>query len=136
MDDPRRGQRLGWYGGLLGGSLWMVAPVVAGFASGHAWFGSVALVAAVAVVAMVFALAPWRHPAVRFWKLILPIVAVQLVVALGTAAVLEPYKPGHLRVVFQFSVLILTPMLVVGRQCWVDGEPKPNAPASRVGGPG
>jgi hypothetical protein len=77
----RRGEKLGWTGGLLGGTVWMFIFAAYGFLGGDWRFGAVALGGGLCVVGLVIHLAPWKHPTTRYWKLFLPPVAVMILTA-------------------------------------------------------
>jgi len=77
----RRGEKLGWTLGLLGGTAWMFILAACEFFAGDWRVGAFALGAGLCVVGLVIQLAPWKHPTTRFWKLFLPPVAVIILAA-------------------------------------------------------
>ena len=80
MND-RRGEKLGWTLGMLGSTAWMFILAPCAFFAGEWRIGAFALAAGLCVVVLVIQLAPWKHPTTRFWKLLLPPVAVMILAA-------------------------------------------------------
>jgi len=80
MND-RRGEKLGWTLGLLGGTAWMFILAAYAFFAGDWRIGALALGAGLCVVEFVIQLAPWKHPGTQYWKLFLPPVAVMILAA-------------------------------------------------------
>jgi len=103
MND-RRGEKLGWTLGLLGGTAWMFIFAALAFFAGDWPIGALVLGVGLCVVGMVIKLAPWKHPATPFWKLFLPPVAVIIL----TAGILMEWA-GH-----KLSALEWAPALLVG----------------------
>ena len=130
MND-RRGEKRGWYGGLLGGSVWMLSPIVYWLFQRRYPEAIVAIVLAASEVAMVFYLAPWKRPTVPYWRLYLPPVAANLLLA-SLAMAFEGVPPWSLdrwRLVL-FAPLFFLPLFTVGGRTWetVNGaKPKPSA---------
>jgi hypothetical protein len=138
--NNRRGEKLGWTLGLLGGTIWMFIMAAYGLFGGNWRFGAIALAGGLCVVGLVFHLAPWKHPTTQYWKLYLPPVAVMIL----TAAVLViGFGPGlsHINWLPGFLCCFL-PLLVPnirGRR-WQDGNAsKKISPVQedyhKVGGP-
>jgi len=121
----RRGEKLGWTLGMLGGTAWMFIVAACALFAGEWRIGAFALAAGLCVVGLVTYLAPWKHPTTRFWKLFLPPIAVIILAAsiLMTWAghVLPPSETWR-NVLFLF--VVLWPMLLpsVGRRRWDDGK--------------
>jgi hypothetical protein len=122
MND-RRGEKLGWTLGLLGGTAWMFILAAWAFFAGDWRIGAFALGAGLCVVGLVAQLAPWKHPTTRFWKLFLPPVAVMILAAgvlmvwAGRGLSTLEWAPALLVGVF---VWFLTG---IGWRRWDDGNP-------------
>ena len=117
----RRGEKLGWTLGLLGGTVWMFIFAAYGLFGGNWRFGAIALGGGFCVVGMVIQLAPWKRPTTRYWKLYLPPVVVMIL----TAAVLVIWW-GHGLSTLNWvpGLIIFFPLLVPdirGRR-WEDGN--------------
>jgi len=108
MND-RRGEKLGWTLGLLGGTVWMFILAAYAFFAGDWPIGALAIGAALCVVGMVVILAPWKHPTTQFWKLFLPPVAVIIL----AAGILMAWA-GH-----SLSALEWAPALLVSVFVWL-----------------
>jgi hypothetical protein len=120
----RKGERIGWTCGWIGGFLWVgilgavflaQSKVVAG--------GSGLLIFAVAVWA-VLRLAPWRHPKTPYWRLFLRLYALFLLTILWTVWAFgglggEPLNGWMLL----WMLPLFIPFVVSGRKTWADGEP-------------
>lgn len=118
----RRGEKLGWTLGLLGGTVWMFICAAYGLFGGNWRFGAIALGGGFCVVGLVIQLAPWRHPTTQLWKLFLPPMAVMILTA-GVLIIwwghgLSPldWAPGLLCIFF--------PLLIpdIRERRWEDGN--------------
>jgi hypothetical protein len=120
----RKGERIGWICGWLGAFLWVVVLAVIFFVQGRAAEAAVGLGIAALAVVLVFALAPWRHPARAYWKIMIPL---YLVLFASAAWVIRVY--GGLRGIrlpvwnLLFFVPILIPLGLLGRRKWRDFDP-------------
>jgi hypothetical protein len=133
--DERRGERLGWTGGLIGGSVWLIVAGLGLLADGRVFPGLAALGAFALVVGFVRYLAPWRHPLTPVWKLYLPFVAFMLLafqVAVGfeTSAVSSP--PGPAWMPYQLAFFLLMPLAFFGNKRWADRSAKGDAKPAAV----
>ena len=119
----RRGEKVGWIAGWLGGFLWLCLLSVLWLVLGRITDGVLGLVLFAAAVAAVLALAPWKHPETRYWKLMLPIYVI-LVAAAGLCVwcVGGFGKLG----LSPWSLFLLMPLLIpfatTGARCWKDGD--------------
>jgi len=124
--NERRGEKVGWTVGWLGSFCWVFIFSVLWLARGRLLAGGVALLIVAVAVALIVALAPWRHPRTRQWKLLLPIF---LVLAVSVAAAV--HFEGGLTATgmkwwsFLWVIAIFLPLLSYGARCWQDGEPYP-----------
>ncbi|MHC4199323.1 MAG: hypothetical protein ACYSU0_04975 [Planctomycetota bacterium] len=119
----RRGEKVGWIAGWLGGFLWLCILSVLWLALGRITDGVLGLVLFAAAVAAIFTLAPWKHPEARYWKLMLPIYVI-LAAALGLC-VWRGGGFGKLEL-SPWSLFLLMPLLIpfatAGARCWKDGD--------------
>lgn len=84
----RRGEKIGWLAGWTGGFLWLAILSVLWLLQGKAMHSAAGIVLVTAGVAMIFSLAPWKHPDTKYWKLMLPLYAV-LMAAVAVTVCLE-----------------------------------------------
>lgn len=129
MDPPRRGQRLGWTLGWLGGFVWVLILTVVMLVQGLWLQGLIGLAICIVAVVTIQLWAPWRHPTTRYRSLMLPIYALfALSVVWGVWAVGDPAEFG---IHGAWSLLILLPvflpLLTAGRYRWQDGETEPES---------
>ncbi len=119
----RRGEKIGWTGGWLGGFIWLALLAVVFMFQGQWLEGIIGMaLTGLAVLVIVFG-APWRHPATPYWKLMLAPYAVFFIsVAWAFWAFGSQGDLGlswwHL---FWF-VPMLIPLGTVGRRTWTDFE--------------
>ncbi|MDA8100678.1 MAG: hypothetical protein M0042_13765 [Nitrospiraceae bacterium] len=72
----RRGEKIGWTGGFLGGFLWVLVLSLIALAQGRLLSGTIGLLLFLVAVASVIIFAPWRHPDARYHLLMTPIFLV------------------------------------------------------------
>lgn len=125
MDAGRWGEKVGWIGGWIGASLWM--PLLAGglaLKQGPGWVVGLLGLFSLAALVATFRLAPWRHPDVPMWRLMLPGYGLLLG---GATLLLATHKGLSTRQVLTLlpTVLpLLMPLLFIGRRRWRDGCPR------------
>ncbi len=119
----RNGEKLGWVGGWAGCFLWVVILAIIILIKGLLLKGVVGVVLVGLAFLFVFKLAPWEHPNVPYWKLMLPIYVVLFLAvawALWTYGTLEP---GGMKFEF-FTMLVFLPVLIpiwtMGKRRWKD----------------
>ena len=109
----RRGEKIGWTGGFLGGFLWVLILSIVLLCQGsrdHALLGLV--ITAIAGFSILY-FSPWRFPSTPYWKLlILPYGAFFISVVWAIWAYGGPHSIGF----SWWSLLLLLPLLVpIGR---------------------
>lgn len=119
--NGRKGERLGWALGWLGGFAW-VAVLAAVFAFQGRWIeAGVGLVLVAAAAPAVVLAAPWRHPYRAYWQLMAPLYGL---LALGVAWAV--WANGGAEPVSAWDLLWLIPLLMplasIGRRNWQMGE--------------
>lgn len=124
MAQTRSGERWGWILGWLGSFLWMpILGTVIMIQRGVSWQVYCTFACSLAALAAVFYFAPWRHPAVRMWKLMLP---MYLLLFSGAGCLLLVYEEvgnRQLLAMLPGVIPILMPLLFIGRKSWLDQEP-------------
>ncbi len=119
----RTGEKIGWLGGWAGGFSWVGILAIVWLIQGKVREGLTGIILALAASFLIITLAPWRHPAVFYWKLLIPVYLV-LFLSVGWAI----WAFGGMRQA-GFSVwslfllaILLMPLWQMGRRRWQDGE--------------
>lgn len=120
----RRQEKLGWTGGWLGGFVWVLILALVMFAQGHWGRGVLGLFIAGAACTSILAASPWRYPKTQYRVLMAPIYLLLFAaVGWGVWAFGDPRRMG---INSWWTLLVLaptlTPLWVVGRRRWEDGE--------------
>ena len=117
----RMGEKLGWLGGWLGGFLWVGLLGLVFLFQGKTVGGLAGLALFGVALVIVILSAPWRHPAVRYWKLMLPVyglLALSVLWAIWAGGGVQSLGLNP------WSLLGMLPLLVpfgtVGRLRWDD----------------
>ncbi len=128
----RRGEKIGWTAGWLGGFLWVAALSFLFLFQGKFLPGITGLALFGLAAAAIVALAPWRHPATPYWKLML--LPYALFLASAAWAVWSWGGPGGAGF-HAWNGLWILPALIplgsAGRRKWADGEVGPDREGAR-----
>ncbi|MFZ5765082.1 MAG: hypothetical protein ACOY4H_05725 [Thermodesulfobacteriota bacterium] len=119
----RRGEKIGWTVGWLGGFLWVLVLAVVFLVQGKSGPGLAGLALTAAAVAGIVFFAPWRFPATPYWRLMLfPLVMFFLSVVWAIWAY-GGLEAGGLRW-WNLGWLLppLLPVAGLGRRRWLDGS--------------
>ncbi len=116
--ETRRGEKIGWTVGWLGGFLWLLILSGVWLADGRVGVAVFGVVLFVGAVGCIVFLAPWHHPRTAYWKLMLPIYLLFFVAVAMTVAVMGRRTLG----LSWWSVLWLLPILLpfatIGSKRW------------------
>jgi hypothetical protein len=119
--NNRRGEKMGWIGGWSGGFIWLVILSVLFLFQGRYLEVLVSIANFVAAFILIFVTAPWRHPTVRYWKLMLPIYAMLILsLILPLWAFGSPTKAGLSGWSFLWLLPALIPLWIIGNKTWND----------------
>jgi hypothetical protein len=121
--EKRRGEKIGWICGWLGGFIWLVILSIISLFE-YKWLeGCSGLVLTCIAVASILCFVPWRHPSVPYWKLMLIPYALFL-----ASAVWAVWSFGGLMEiglngwnVFLFLPILL-PFGILSRRTWADSS--------------
>jgi hypothetical protein len=123
----RRGEKLGWILGWLGGFIWVAALSVLFLWQGHWWQGTSGALLTGAAMAAIFRFAPWCWPTQPYWKLML---APYGLFALAVAWAIWAYGGLAASGLDIWSLLWLLPLLMplgtLSRQTWAAAESLPH----------
>ena len=133
-NKQRRGEKIGWLAGWLGGFIWLAILSLIWLIQGRTVAGIAGMFLFALAVITIHRCSPWRHPATAYIRLMLPIYAL-LLAAIGLCVWLME-DAG--RCGFKWpSVLALTPaalpLIIAGRRRWNDGESRPGHHQSSSG---
>lgn len=118
---PRKGEKLGWTIGWIGGSVFLLIGGVLWLVFGNISAGIAALVCYGLLAAFTLTFAPWKFPNTKYWKLLLP---NYLCLFTGSVLALVLGFPGEdlsgqwHNLFFLFA--LLTPFFTMGRRTWND----------------
>jgi len=121
----RKGEKLGWTGGWLGGFIWVAILSIVFIVQGKTMEGVCGLAIVVAAVAVVLYFAPWKNPSTPAWKLM-----VWPYLMFIASIVWAVHAFGGLRAIGlswwnAFALLpMLLPLWTGGGRKWTDGESK------------
>lgn len=120
----RTGEKLGWIGGWVGGFLWVLILSVIWLFRGRVLAAVLgALLVALAGV-LIAVLAPWRHPATPYWRLLAPL---YIPLALSVAWAVWSFGGTGQLGLSPWSVFMLLPLLLplgtAGQRRWRDAGP-------------
>lgn len=122
--NKRKGERIGWVGGWLGGFVWVLILSAELVVRGETLPAIIGLLICAAGSSAIVFLAPWRHPRTSYRLLLIPIYVLFFCsVGWGVWALGGPRQMG---INGWWSLLLLMPILmplwIVGDRRWEDGE--------------
>jgi len=121
MND-RKGEKLGWTLGWLGGFLWVAILAALFLFQGKLLAGATGLALAGAAGGVVTHLAPWRRPTTPYWKLMLaPYACLFLSIPWAIQAFGGLAGSGLNGWNLGLLLPVLSPLFVLGRRRWTDG---------------
>ena len=124
-DHPshRRGEKLGWTLGWLGGFIWVVILAAIFLAQGRSTPGLLGLLVAATGITVIFVAAPWRHPSTQYRLLMAPIYIAFIVAIVWALRFMEnPNELGFVNAWSFFAFLpAFLPLWTVGKRRWTDG---------------
>lgn len=120
----RRGEKIGWIGGWIGSFLWAALLAVVVLGQGKVLRGLIGLALGTLAAFAIPRCAPWRHPHIRQWRLMLPLYAILLACVAWAVWAYGGFAESGLRWWNLFWVLpVLTPLWILGHRRWADQAP-------------
>ncbi len=119
--EERTGEKIGWLLGWMGGFIWALILSLVWLAKGRLPQAGVGLLVFAVAVGLIVLAAPWRHPEIQYWKLMLPVYAMfalTLFWAVWSAGGLA--QLGLQRWSGAWVLPALLPFATVGRRRWKD----------------
>lgn len=131
--EARKGERLGWTLGWLGGFAW-VAVLAGVFAVQGRGLPAVAGLLLFAMAGLAIRRnAPWRHPDQPYWRLMAPLYGLM---ALSVVWVFWGFEDASAEPVSGWQLLwwvpLLLPLIQLGRRTWRMGEGNARSPEQGV----
>lgn len=71
MGTDRKGEKIGWTAGWLGGFIWVLALSLVFLSQGKVTQGLLGILLSGAAIIAILYFAPWRHQTTPYWKLML-----------------------------------------------------------------
>ena len=75
----RKGEKIGWTVGWIGGFIWILVFAFILFFQGSVIYGVIAFVLFSLATISIIKLSPWKHPDAKYWKLMVPIYSIFLI---------------------------------------------------------
>ena len=115
----RKGEKIGWIGGWLGGFIWLALLSAIWIVQNKINNGALGIILFTAAIILIFRFAPWKYPNTKYWKLMLPIYSLFFV-----SIALCIYLYGGLKsiglnwVSFSWLIPCLIPFVTMGNRRW------------------
>jgi len=119
----RRGEKIGWTGGWLGATLWILIFSIIWLIQRNITGGVVGLSLYAVGVVFIYGLAPWRHPQTEYWKLLSPLYVVLMVSVIVYVRFVGGLKSAGLSWwSFFWMASMLIPLPLMGKHRWKDRD--------------
>jgi len=126
----RRGEKIGWTFGWLGGFLWLALLSMVFLIQGKWAQGLSGMLVFIAAVVTIMAFSLWRHPSTPLWRLMaVPygVFFISIAWAIWAYGGIEATGLSWWNLLWLFPVLI--PFGTLSKRRWSDFDAKPGAPA-------
>jgi len=115
----RKGERIGWIGGWLGGFIWVGLLSAVWIFQNRSSNGILGIALFIIAIILIIALAPWRHPNTKYWKLMLPIYLLFLISIAVVIYLYAGLRNGGLSwISFSWLIPSLIPFVIIGNRKW------------------
>jgi len=115
----RKGERIGWIGGWLGGFIWVGLLSAVWIFQNRSSNGMLGIALFIIAIILIIALAPWRHPNTKYWKLMLPIYLLFLISIAVVIYLYAGLRNGGLSwISFSWLIPSLIPFVIIGNRKW------------------
>jgi hypothetical protein len=131
MED-RKGEKIGWTAGWMGGFIWVVVLSTVFLFQGKIEQGLSGIIVSSAAIATVIFFAPWRFPSARYWKLMLPpygIFFLSIAWAIWSYGGLESVRLNWWSLLWFLPLLM--PFASLTKRKWVDSNAQPSLQPTR-----
>lgn len=121
MNKDRKGEKIGWIGGWSGAFLWVFIMSIVLFAKGRMAPGIVGIAIVAVAAVLMFVLAPWKHPTVRYRNLLAPLYLPLGISIVWCAWSFGGFRQAGIRPWSAFLILpLLLPLFTTGNHRWAD----------------
>lgn len=115
----RKGEKIGWIGGWLGGFIWLGLLSAAWLIQNKLNEGLIGLALLIIAIITIICSAPWKHPNTKYWQLMLPIYLLFFI----SIAISIFFYGGFERVgltwtSFFWVIPCLIPIATIGKRTW------------------
>ncbi len=125
----RRGEKIGWIGGWLGGFGWLALLSVIWLFQNKISEGMIGLAVFIVAIIVISMTAPWKYPNIKYWKLMLPIYLLFF-----STIILSIYLYGGLETIglkwtsVFFIIPGLIPLVTAGNRTWNSSAKQDDSP--------
>lgn len=120
----RKGEKIGWTWGWIGGFLWVAILGLIFLVQGKVAAGGTGLLFFAMAVWAIRRFSPWRHPATPYWRLYLGLYVLFFLTIpwaiWGFGGLGDEQLNGWMLL---WLLPLLTPFFINGRRTWADGGP-------------
>ena len=117
----RKGEKIGWIGGWLGGFIWLGLLSAVWIFQNKIINGVLGIILFTVAIIIIFMLAPWKHPNTKYWKLMLPIYSLFFISIFLCIYFYGGLKSAGLNWMSFFWIIpCLIPFATIGNRKWND----------------
>ena len=121
--NMRKGEKIGWTGGWMGGFIWVLALSILFFFQGKVISGLSGLIILVLAVFSILYYSPWRHPSTYYWKLMVAPYLLFLVGVVWSVWSFGGLSDSGLKWWnFLWLLWIVTPAMILSKRRWEEGK--------------
>ena len=115
----RKGEKIGWICGWLGGFIWVGLLSVIWIFQNRSSQGILGIALFLIAIILIIALAPWRRPNTKYYKLMLPIYSLFLISIAVVIYLYSGLRNGVLSwISFSWLIPSLLPFVIIGNRKW------------------
>ncbi len=105
-----KGVRYGWYGGIIGGYLFLPTGSLIFLFTQHYGYGVICMAVYIGIIMYALLVAPWKYPDTSYGKLLIPVIAPLVIISLSIAVVRFEYGGQTIRL---WQLIFLIPVFLV-----------------------
>ncbi|SLM31313.1 membrane hypothetical protein [Desulfamplus magnetovallimortis] len=126
MEKINRGTFWGWYGGIIGGSIFLPMLSFLFIHTGHYMLSLWCMAGFLLTAIYAMRVTPWKYPDTSYGKLIIPVVSIPVITAIAIAVVKPEYKGQTVNIwqVLTWIPLFMTPVLTTWKVTYKKNQHK------------